>query len=127
MGGEIGQGVEWYHETGRDWYVLDYEPHRGVQRLVVDLNRLYKSERALHEVDFDWHGFEWVDCNDADSSVLSFIRHARDPNDFVVVIANFTPVVREGYRLGVPELGDRKSTRLNSSHSQISYAVFCLK
>ncbi|PYU31068.1 MAG: 1,4-alpha-glucan branching enzyme [Acidobacteria bacterium] len=105
MGGEIGQGVEWYHETGLDWYVLDYEPHRGVQRLVVDLNRLYKSERALHEVDFDWHGFEWVDCNDADSSVLSFIRHARDPNDFVVVIANFTPVVREGYRLGVPELG----------------------
>ena len=105
MGGEIAQGVEWYHETGLDWYVLDYEPHRGVQRLVVDLNRLYKSERALHEVDFDWHGFEWVDCNDADSSVLSFIRHARDPNDFVVVIANFTPVVREGYRLGVPELG----------------------
>ena len=105
MGGEIAQGVEWYHETGLDWYVLDYEPHRGVQRLVVDLNRLYKSERALHEVDFDWHGFEWVDCNDADSSVLSFIRRARDPNDFVVVIANFTPVVREGYRLGVPELG----------------------
>ena len=105
MGGEIAQGVEWYHETGLDWYVLDYETHRGVQRLVIDLNRLYKSERALHEVDFDWHGFEWVDCNDADSSVLSFIRRARDPNDFVVVIANFTPVVREGYRLGVPELG----------------------
>jgi len=105
MGGEIAQGVEWYHETGLDWYVLDYETHRGVQRLVIDLNRLYKSERALHEVDFDWHGFEWVDCNDADSSVLSFIRRARDPNDFVVVVANFTPVVRQGYRLGVPELG----------------------
>jgi len=105
MGGEIAQGVEWYHETGLDWYVLDYETHRGVQRLVIDLNRLYKSERALHEVDFDWHGFEWVDCNDADSSVLSFIRRARDPNDFVVVVANFTPVLREGYRLGVPELG----------------------
>src|SRR2546425_4945823 len=98
MGGEMGQGEEWYHETGLDWYVLDYEPHRGVQRLVVDLKRLYKSERALHEAEFDWHGFEWVDCNDADSSVLSFIRRARDPNDFVVVIANFTPVVRSEER-----------------------------
>jgi 1,4-alpha-glucan branching enzyme len=72
---------------------------------MADLNRLYAAEPALHQVDFDWHGFEWVDCNDSENSVLSFVRRAKDPNDFVVVVANFTPVVRENYRVGVPEAG----------------------
>jgi 1,4-alpha-glucan branching enzyme len=72
---------------------------------VRDLNRVYSSERALHEVDFDAAGFQWVDCNDSENSVVSFIRRARDGNDFVVAIVNFTPVPRDGYRIGVPAAG----------------------
>src|SRR3990172_4562714 len=77
MGSEFGQWIEWNHDQSLDWHLLDVETHRGVQQLVTDLNRLYKAEPALHEVDFDWHGFEWLDCNDADSSVLSFLRRGR--------------------------------------------------
>jgi 1,4-alpha-glucan branching enzyme len=69
------------------------------------LNAIYRNEPSLHEVDFDWHGFEWIDCNDADSSVLSFLRRAKDHGDFIVVVANFTPVQRDTYRVGVPEPG----------------------
>ncbi len=105
MGGEFGQRAEWYHATSLEWHLLAYEPHQGIQRLVADLNRLYAAEPALHEVDFDWHGFEWIDCNDADSSVLSFLRRAKDPENFLVVVTNFTPVVREAYRVGVPAPG----------------------
>jgi 1,4-alpha-glucan branching enzyme len=105
MGGEFGQWNEWDHDTGLDWHLLDWEPHCGVQRLVADLNRLYATQPALHEVDFDWRGFEWLDCHDADASVLSFLRRAKDPGDFVVVVCNFTPVLRHNYRIGVPELG----------------------
>jgi 1,4-alpha-glucan branching enzyme len=105
MGDEFGQRAEWNHDASLEWHLLEFESHRGLQRLVVDLNKLYAAEPALHEVDFDWHGFEWLDCNDADSSVLSFVRRAKSPNDFLVVVANFTPVVRENYRVGVPEPG----------------------
>ena len=106
MGSEVAQRREWSHETSLEWHLLEYEPHRGVQRLLGDLNRLYASEPALHEVDFDWHGFEWIDCNDADWSVLSFIRRGKKPDEVIVVVANFTPVVREGYRIGVPNAGE---------------------
>jgi 1,4-alpha-glucan branching enzyme len=105
MGGEFAQRAEWYHATSLEWHLLAYEPHQGIQRLVADLNRLYAAEPALHEVDFDWHGFEWIDCNDTDSSVLSFLRRAKDPENFLVVVTNFTPVVREAYRVGVPAPG----------------------
>jgi len=105
MGGEFAQRDEWNHDRSLDWHLLAYEPHRGVQRLAADLNRLYVGEPALHEVDFDWHGFEWLDCHDADNSVLSFIRRGKNPNDFLVVVLNFTPVVRYNYRIGVPEMG----------------------
>ncbi len=105
MGGEFGQRAEWNHDTSLEWHLLDFESHRGLQRLVANLNKLYAAEPALHEVDFDWHGFEWLDCHDADSSVLSFVRRAKNPKDFLVVAANFTPVVRENYRVGVPEPG----------------------
>lgn len=105
MGSEFGQGREWDHDTSLDWHLLDWEPHRGVQRLVADLNRLYTTQPALHEVDFDWRGFEWLDCHDADNSVLSFIRRGKDPSDFVVAVCNFTPVVRHNYRVGVSEPG----------------------
>jgi 1,4-alpha-glucan branching enzyme len=105
MGGEFGQWIEWQHNQSLDWHLLDYDTHRGVQQLVGDLNRLYQSEPALHEVDFDWHGFEWLDCNDADASVLSFLRRGRNPDDCVIVVCNFTPIPRENYRVGVPERG----------------------
>jgi len=105
MGDEFGQRAEWNHDASLEWHLLEFEAHRGLQRLVVDLNKLYAAEPALHEVDFDWHGFEWLDCNDADSSVLSFVRRAKSRNDFLVAVANFTPVVRQNYRVGVPEAG----------------------
>jgi len=105
MGSEFGQRSEWRPDTDLEWNLLEYDTHRGLQSLSADLNGIYRNERSLHEVDFDWHGFEWVDCNDADSSVLSFIRRAKDPGDFMVVVANFTPVARESYRVGVPEPG----------------------
>ena len=105
MGGEFGQRSEWNHDTGLEWGLLQFDEHRGLQRLTGDLNALYRREAALHEQEFDWHGFEWIDCNDADASILSFIRRARDPEDWMVVVANFTPVSRESYRVGVPEPG----------------------
>ena len=105
MGGEFGQRSEWYHGGSLEWNLLGFPEHQGLQHLVADLNAIYRREAALHEVDFEWQGFQWIDCNDADASVLSFIRRARNPQDFVVVVANFTPVARENYRVGVPEPG----------------------
>ena len=105
MGGEFGQRSEWYHGASLEWNLLSYPEHQGLQQLVADLNSIYRREAALHEVDFEWQGFQWIDCNDADASVLSFLRRARNPQDFVVVVANFTPVARENYRVGVPEPG----------------------
>jgi len=105
MGGEFGQRAEWNAESSLEWHLLEFGTHRGLQTLAADLNAIYRSEPSLHQVDFDWHGFEWIDCTDADSSVLSFLRRAKDPADFMVVVANFTPVQRETYRVGVPEPG----------------------
>jgi 1,4-alpha-glucan branching enzyme len=105
MGQEFAQRAEWSEASSLEWNLLQYEPHRGIQHLVAELNKLYASEPALHQADFDWHGFEWIDCNDADSSVLSFIRRGKNPDDFLVVILNATPVVRENYRVGVPAPG----------------------
>ncbi len=105
MGGEFGQRQEWDHDTSLEWHLLEYAPHRGIQNLTADLNTVYRNEPALHQVDFDWHGFEWLDCSDADASVLSFLRRAKDSGDFIAVVSNNTPVLREDYRVGVPELG----------------------
>jgi len=105
MGGEFGQREEWDNEKSIEWNLLEYVPHRGLQTLTMDLNAVYRNEPALYEVDFDWHGFEWLDCNDADASVLSFVRRAKNPENFLVVVANCTPVLREDYRVGVPEGG----------------------
>ena len=104
MGTEFAQGQEWNSAQVLDWYVLDYPLHQGMKRAVQDLNRLYHSSPALYRHEFDWRGFEWIDCNDADQSVLSFIR--RDGDDFLLVIVNFTPVSRHGYRIGVPRGGE---------------------
>lgn len=105
MGGEFAQRNEWNHDVQLSWDLLAYKPHRGIQQLVRDLNSLMQRERSLYENDFDWRGFEWLDCNDADSSVLSFMRRANNERDVVVVVANFTPVSRENYRVGVPAAG----------------------
>ena len=103
MGGEIAQWNEWWQDGSLDWNLLQYRPHQGVQRLVNDLNQLYAREAALHEVEFEWQGFEWLEAHDADASVLAFVRRARKAEDFLIVVCNFTPVAREDYRVAVPE------------------------
>jgi len=105
MGCEFGQKREWQHDGSLEWHVLQYPLHSGVQRWVRDLNRFYRETPALFEQDFTADGFEWVDCNDADSSVLSFLRKDRTRGTVVLVICNFTPVVRSNYRVGVPRGG----------------------
>jgi 1,4-alpha-glucan branching enzyme len=113
MGGEIGQLREWNHDRSLDWHLLDDERHRGLQHLVGDLNRLYRTLPALHALDCDPQGFQWVDANDAENSVLSFLRLAGDDHPPVLVVLNFTPLVRRNYRLGVPA-GGRWREVLNS-------------
>jgi len=105
MGQELAQRHEWSEARSLDWHLLQHDSHRGIQRLVGDLNRLYAAEPALHQVEFDWHGFEWIDANDSDNSVLSFIRRGKNPEDLIVAVINATPVTRGGYRLGVPNAG----------------------
>jgi 1,4-alpha-glucan branching enzyme len=104
MGSDFGQWHEWNSEASLQWDLLQWDTHKGVQKLVADLNALYRREPALYEMDFDWQGFEWVDCHNRDDSVLSYLRKAKDPNNFVLVCCNFTPVVRK-YRVGVPREG----------------------
>ncbi len=111
LGTEFGQGHEWDSQTVLDWWVLDYPLHQGVRQLVRDLNGLYHNTQALHGNEFDWHGFEWIDCHDARQSVLSYVRKSGD--EMVVVALNFTPVPRVGYRIGVPKPGTWKEV-LNS-------------
>ncbi|HKO83187.1 MAG TPA: 1,4-alpha-glucan branching protein GlgB [Actinomycetota bacterium] len=106
MGGEFAQSREWSHDRSLDWHLLDAGPfHRGVQSLVRDLNHLYRDQPALHELDFDPAGFQWIDCSDWEQSIVAFLRRARVPSDCVVVACNFTPVVRQRYRVGVPRAG----------------------
>jgi 1,4-alpha-glucan branching enzyme len=105
MGGEFGQWNEWYHEESLHWHLLEYPSHASLQRWVEDLNKLYKNKRALHQLDFDPAGFEWIDCNDSQNSGLSFIRRGHSPKDTVLIVCNFTPVPRYNYRVGVPTGG----------------------
>jgi 1,4-alpha-glucan branching enzyme len=105
MGGEFGQWNEWYHEESLHWHLLDYPPHATLQRWVEDLNRTYRQEPALHQLDFDPAGFEWIDCNDSLSSVLSLIRKGRSEKDRLIIVCNFTPLPRHNYRVGVPHSG----------------------
>ena len=110
MGQDFGQWREWSEDRSLDWHLLEPggtpegpEPHIKLQQWVADLGRFYASEPALYQQDYDWKGFEWIDPNDWEHSVISYIRRAKDALDYLIVAANFTPVVREGYRLGVPE------------------------
>ncbi|HEV2379302.1 MAG TPA: 1,4-alpha-glucan branching protein GlgB [Terriglobia bacterium] len=105
MGDEFGQGHEWNPDHSLDWHLLEYPQHRGVWQWVRDLNRTYAAEPALHELDFDATGFEWIDCNDAMQSTISFIRRGRSTNDVILAVCNFTPVPRWDYHVGVPRGG----------------------
>ncbi|MBI4600840.1 MAG: 1,4-alpha-glucan branching enzyme, partial [Planctomycetes bacterium] len=105
MGSELGQGQEWSSSQSLDWHLLSVHYHRGIQRLVRDLNHLYVAEPSLHEVDFDWKGFEWVDFHDWEKSIISFLRKGKRPGDEVLCVFNFTPVPCHGYRLGVSAPG----------------------
>jgi 1,4-alpha-glucan branching enzyme len=105
MGCEFGQGREWSFAEELDWYLLDRPQHQGVQQLVADLNRLYGALPALHEVDFEGAGFEWIDCHDSSQSVLSYIRKSSDGRAIVAAVFNFTPIPRTNYRVGVPLAG----------------------
>ncbi len=104
MGSEWGQWLEWNYDTSLQWDLLQWESHQGLQKLVGDLNHLVQREPALHEVDFEFNGFEWIDCHNYNDSILVYTRKAKDPRDFVVVCINFTPVPRSSYHIGVPEL-----------------------
>lgn len=106
MGSEIAQWREWNHDRSLDWHLLDEDAHAGVQRLVADLNRLYVSEPAMHVRDADPAGFDWVDGSDSERSVVSYLRVGEDGDPPVLIVLNFTPVVRYGYRVGVPVAGE---------------------
>ncbi len=113
MGGEFAQWREWNDQSSLDWNLLDFPQHDGVRCLIRDLNKLYRDTPALHELDFDPAGFEWISANDSDNSVISFVRRGCDRSRAFVCICNFTPVVRHGYRIGVPGPG-KYHERLNT-------------
>jgi len=117
MGGELAQEQEWSHERSLDWHLLERPEHAGVQRLVRDLNRLYRDEPALWEADSDPAGFWWIEPNDADSNVLAFARASRNGERVVVFVANLSPVPRFGYRLGLPRVCRwREALNTDSTH-----------
>jgi 1,4-alpha-glucan branching enzyme len=105
MGADFGQWDEWYHERSLDWHLLQYDTHRGILQWMQDLNHVYRSEPALHEVDFHYTGFEWIDFHDAAASIISFERKGKDPRNSLIVVCNFTPIPRYGYRIGAREPG----------------------
>jgi 1,4-alpha-glucan branching enzyme len=117
MGAEFGQVSEWNHDSSLEWHVLQYPVHSGAQRWMEQLNHAYREHRALHELDTDPAGFEWVDCNDNATSVLSFLRKGQSPDEQVLVVCNFTPVPRQNYVLGVPLEGYWREL-LNSDASE---------
>ncbi|MFK7892031.1 MAG: 1,4-alpha-glucan branching protein GlgB [Granulosicoccus sp.] len=105
MGGEIAQFEEWQHDDSIKWHLLEQEKHKGIQCLMKDLNALYKALPALHETDCDSQGFEWIDCDDVEQSVVSFYRYSLDRSQSCLLVANLTPVLRHGYRIGVNQAG----------------------
>lgn len=123
MGGEFGQWAEWYHESSLEWHLLQNESHRQLQQWVSDLNRAYRAERALYELDCDVAGFEWIDGSDSQQSMLSFMRKSRGGDEIVVAVFNFTPVPRHNYRVGVPRAGHWREI-LNSDANAYGGADF---
>ncbi|MFH1369492.1 MAG: 1,4-alpha-glucan branching protein GlgB [Elusimicrobiota bacterium] len=105
MGCEIGQVREWNHDESLEWHVLRFPLHAGMRKWVRDLNHMYRSEPALYEIDSSWDGFEWIDFNDSDQSMICFLRKSRNGRGNVLCVYNFTPVLRQNYRVGVPSGG----------------------
>ena len=119
MGCEFGQKREWSHDFSLEWHVLQFYQHSAMQKWVKDINAIYKKELALFEDDNSWNGFEWIDCNDAENSVLSFIRKSPTTGEIIVCVYNFTPIPKYKYRLGVPKSGYWKE--ILNSDSNIYY------
>jgi len=105
MGSEFGQWQEWDHDKSLEWKALTSPNHQGLKRFVRDLNLVYRSEPALYTNDFEWSGFKWIDASDSGNSIFSFIRYDRYSDDFIIVVSNFTPIIRHNYRIGVPRGG----------------------
>jgi 1,4-alpha-glucan branching enzyme len=105
MGTEIGQMREWNSSESLDWHLLEHAPHQGLSKMLSDLNHLYRLERSLYDNDFNWEGFEWIDFEDRQNSVVSFIRWSKDRKDCLLFVCNFTPVPRAHYRVGAPVSG----------------------
>jgi 1,4-alpha-glucan branching enzyme len=105
MGGELGQWQEWNHEQSLDWHLLKSPLHAGIKHWMEDLNRFYRSQPALYQKDYEPGGFEWIDCNDIDGSVISFLRRSKTEGDTLLIIGNFTPVTRFNYMIGAPKMG----------------------
>ncbi|MCV2484831.1 1,4-alpha-glucan branching protein GlgB [Flavobacterium sp. SH_e] len=108
MGAEFGQTSEWNFEQSLDWHLLQYDFHSGIKRLITDLNQLYKSQPALYEKQFRGDGFEWINYSDHQNAILSYIRKGNNPDENIIVACNFTQVVRENYRIGIPKKGKLK-------------------
>ena len=117
MGSEFGQWTEWSEDKSLDWHLLEHTEHAQLKQFVATLNHLYRDEAALHQVDTSWEGFQWIDISDADQSIISFVRRAADPADHLVVVCNFTPIPRLGYRIGLPAYAGYRE-HLNSDWPQ---------
>lgn len=124
MGDEIGQTSEWKHDNSLRWDLMEFEPHKGIQALVRDLNKLYKAEPALYEKSFEQDGFEWIELNDHENSVLSYIRKGDDAKNNLIVLCNFTPDAKENYQFGVSEKGKWKEI-FNSDQKEYWGSGFC--
>lgn len=105
MSMEFGQWNEWNVWTDLDWNLLQYDPHKQLKQFFSDLNGMYKAQPALYDRDFEEPGFDWIDCSDNNHSVVSFLRRGKNPNEFLVIVCNFTPQPHSHYRIGVPEAG----------------------
>ncbi|MDT0540882.1 1,4-alpha-glucan branching protein GlgB [Croceitalea sp. P059] len=119
MGSEFGQTAEWNFQQSLDWHLTEYDFHSGIQKVIQDLNKVYKQQPALHEKQFSPEGFEWIEYNDHENSVMTYIRKGHDSKDDLIVIGNFTPVPRENYRIGVP---DSKSLKLIFNSDDVKYS-----
>jgi 1,4-alpha-glucan branching enzyme len=117
MGSEFGQWREWDHDQSLDWHLLNYAPHRGIQKWIEDLNHVYRKEKALFELDFNYSGFNWIDVTDVEHSIISLIRRGRMTSDVILSVFNFTSVPRFNYRIGVPGAGEWKEL-LNSDANE---------
>ena len=105
MGNDFAQFIEWNYRQSLDWHLLEFDYHKKINNYVRDLNHLYRTQKSLYEIDFSYEGFEWIDCNDNTQSVVCFIRKAIDHEDFLIIVCNFTPMVYNNYRIGLPKAG----------------------